>query len=495
MRGTPLRLPYWPCDSLPMEPPPSRSSLVSWSESKEKRDRATRAVLPGLGLQRPAGAHMIDDAAPVRLGPLPGLHLGGAAHFLRPSIRRAISRAVAASFATKRAKSSGLDPTPRRPSVSNSFCTSGSCKVSRDLGLQPRHDLRRRARRQPGAEPVDHVEVLEALLLHGRHVGHALPALLAGHRERAQLALLHQRQRDLGADEEHVDVAAQQVGHGGRRALVGHLQHLDVRGGEHHFRRDVAGRSEPGLAVAELARLLARQRHQLLHGLHRQRGAHDQHLAEVLRQHGDVREVLHRVVGRVGREGRNDGVRRRGDQHGVAVRRRLGDDRRCRPCRRRRRGSRRSPICPSAVVQLGRDDAGDLVGRPARRRGHDDADQLVRVAGRRLRLRGQARAREQQRCRDGTETATGQAHGFFLQVGMETGTPLRADSTIASSTATLCTSSPPGTASGWPALMARAKCSSSARSVLMVVECHQLRLLLDDDVRRDRGSRPSSATW
>ena len=35
MRGTPLRLPYWPCDSLLMEPPPSRSSLVSWSESKE----------------------------------------------------------------------------------------------------------------------------------------------------------------------------------------------------------------------------------------------------------------------------------------------------------------------------------------------------------------------------------------------------------------------------------------------------------------------------
>ena len=35
MRGTPLRLPYWPCDSLLIEPPPSRSSLVSWSESKE----------------------------------------------------------------------------------------------------------------------------------------------------------------------------------------------------------------------------------------------------------------------------------------------------------------------------------------------------------------------------------------------------------------------------------------------------------------------------
>ena len=71
----------------------------------------------------------------------------------------------------------------------------------------------------------------------------------------------------------------------------------------------------------------------------------------------------------------------------------------------------------------------------------------------------------------------------FSQVEMETGTPFRADSTIASSTATLCTSSPPGTASGLAGL-------DRAREVLElgafradVVECHQLRLLLDEDVR------------
>src|SRR5205823_13829363 len=44
--------------------------------------------------------------------------------------------------------------------------------------------------------------------------------------------------------------------------------------------------------------------------------------------------------------------------------------------------------------------------------------------------------------------------------------PSRAERTMASSTATLCTSSPPGSAIGRRAIAARAKCSSSACSVL-----------------------------
>src|SRR2546428_6096025 len=35
MRGTPWRLPYWPCERRPIDSPASRSSLVSWSESNE----------------------------------------------------------------------------------------------------------------------------------------------------------------------------------------------------------------------------------------------------------------------------------------------------------------------------------------------------------------------------------------------------------------------------------------------------------------------------
>src|SRR5262249_52573125 len=94
---------------------------------ERERDRAACAVFPCLRPQRAAGPHVIDDGAPVRFRPLPRFHpafQSGGVHFLRPSMRRAISCAVAASLATNCANSSGDDPTLRSPSVSNSFCTS-----------------------------------------------------------------------------------------------------------------------------------------------------------------------------------------------------------------------------------------------------------------------------------------------------------------------------------------------------------------------------------
>ena len=42
MRGTPTRLPYCPQAMRPIDLPPSRSSLVSWSESNESA-KAQRA--------------------------------------------------------------------------------------------------------------------------------------------------------------------------------------------------------------------------------------------------------------------------------------------------------------------------------------------------------------------------------------------------------------------------------------------------------------------
>src|SRR4030095_8670197 len=42
-----------------------------------ERDSATRAAGPGCGLQRPARAHAVDDPAPRRLRPLPGLECCG----------------------------------------------------------------------------------------------------------------------------------------------------------------------------------------------------------------------------------------------------------------------------------------------------------------------------------------------------------------------------------------------------------------------------------
>src|SRR5262249_4241196 len=107
---------------------------------ERERDRAARAILPGRRLERAPGPHVVDDAAPLRLGPLPGFGGGGAgvvhdgascltSHVLRACMRRAMSRAATASWATKRAKSSGLDPTARRPSASNALSMSGSCRA------------------------------------------------------------------------------------------------------------------------------------------------------------------------------------------------------------------------------------------------------------------------------------------------------------------------------------------------------------------------------
>ena len=85
MRGTPTRAPYWPQASRPIDLPPSRRSLVSWSLSNDSAT-AQRAP-PGHSRrpQRPPGAHPGDQLAPMLLGPLPGFEIGfGRVHQLSP---------------------------------------------------------------------------------------------------------------------------------------------------------------------------------------------------------------------------------------------------------------------------------------------------------------------------------------------------------------------------------------------------------------------------
>ena len=152
MRGTPWRLPYWPCDSLPMESPPSRSSLVSWSESNESATAQRAPPFQLRGRKRAAGAHTIDDAAPVRFGPLPGL-AASCRSFLRACLRSG-ARSPApplASLATKlRELVRACMPTPSQAQrVELLLHVRLVQRPSHDLGVQLRHDLRRRARRQP----------------------------------------------------------------------------------------------------------------------------------------------------------------------------------------------------------------------------------------------------------------------------------------------------------------------------------------------------------
>ena len=82
MRGTPTRLPNWPQASRPIDLPPSRKSLVSWSLSKDSAT-AQRA---------PPGPDARHELAPMLFGPLPGFEVGfggrGDAHGASPSMMR-----------------------------------------------------------------------------------------------------------------------------------------------------------------------------------------------------------------------------------------------------------------------------------------------------------------------------------------------------------------------------------------------------------------------
>jgi hypothetical protein len=180
---------------------------------------------------------------------------------------------------------------------------------------------------------------------------------------------LHVLQGDLRADGEHVDAPGDEVGGRLGHALVGNGQDVRARGVLEDLRRDVAGRAVARVRVGELARALLRQRDELGHVLRRQRRVHHQHLPEVLRRQRHVHEVLHGVVVHVLVEGRDVGVRGRGEEQGVAVGGLLGHE---------RGADEATRTCPvlhddglaEHGVQPRADGAQDEVRRPARRRGH-----------------------------------------------------------------------------------------------------------------------------
>jgi len=95
-------------------------------------------------------------------------------------------------------------------------------------GVQLLHDLGRRFRRR--GQHVSHpaVDALHAEILHHRDVGHQGATLAAGDQYRPHDPAIHLA---LDAADGHgcgIDVAAQDVVHGWRRALVGDVGHREV---------------------------------------------------------------------------------------------------------------------------------------------------------------------------------------------------------------------------------------------------------------------------
>ena len=118
----------------------------------------------------------------------------------------------------------------------------------------------------------------------------------------------------------------QQVVHGRRGAAVVDVLHLDTRNARELLHRQVLGRTDARRAIVQhfggisLCRL-----DQVLHAVERAGGVHHDHVRRFgNRAHGD--QVLHRVIGQLGKDVREHADDGPLNQHRVAVRRRLGHE-------------------------------------------------------------------------------------------------------------------------------------------------------------------------
>ena len=99
----------------------------------------------------------------------------------------------------------------------------------------------------------------KALLGERRHVRHRLRALVAGHRDRAQLAAFHVRRDQRDRADAELDVAAQHV-HGHRpAAFVGHVHDLEAARLLHERHREMPEAAAADRAVGHRIRLRLRR--------------------------------------------------------------------------------------------------------------------------------------------------------------------------------------------------------------------------------------------
>ena len=113
-------------------------------------------------------------------------------------------------------------------------------------------DLGRRLRRRDDREPAGRIEAREHLG-DRRHVRQFRDARRAGDRQRLDLAVADLRQRVGEIVEHHVDMAAEQVGHRRREALVGDVDEIDLGRELEHLAGQMRRGADPGRGEADLA--------------------------------------------------------------------------------------------------------------------------------------------------------------------------------------------------------------------------------------------------
>ena len=203
--------------------------------------------------------------------------------------------------------------------------------------------LRRPGRGQDAGQRVG-LLAGKACLGHRRHVRKARHALVTGHHQGAQRALLDLLCGGRQGGEGDRRVATHRVLD--RRAGTGELHRRQVEAlrDAEDLAREMRRAADAGRSVAVLVRGGLDELHQLLHRLGWNGRMHRHHV----RRHGnqaDGREVLHRIIGHLGEQTGVHDQAGAGDDQRVAVGGPTARRPPCPCCRRRRGGSRHRTAC------------------------------------------------------------------------------------------------------------------------------------------------------
>ncbi len=168
--------------------------------------------------------------------------------------------------------------------------------------------------------PRRHVIAGHAGLRERRNIGQRGQARRRRHRNRTQLSGGDERQRRAEIGEHELDISGDQIVQRRRRAVIGHVRHLDPRHIGKHGGGQVMESADAAGAVAQ--RPLFGERDEIVDAVHRQRRADDQHERHRSNDRHQ-RHILGRIVRQLFVERRVDRERRHRHHDRVAVGRRL----------------------------------------------------------------------------------------------------------------------------------------------------------------------------
>ena len=260
------------------------------------------------------------------------------------------------------------------------------------LGVEPVDDRLGQPGRRHQALPGADVETRHAAFGYGRRRRQGEIFLGARHRERAQFAVADELHHGRRRIHHEIEPAADQLHDGGRAAAIGHVQHLDLGLDGEQLDGKMRPGADAGRAVEQGIWPFARGRDQLGDALDAAVDVCRQNIGIFGRQrnHG---EVVDGTVRQIGKRRRRAGVAGGDDAERVTV------GRRARDLRRRRRARRAGPrlddhrLAERARQAVG-NEAGNDVGRPARREAMDDGDGARRPLRLGARLAGQRKSGE-----------------------------------------------------------------------------------------------------